>query len=92
MLAMLGWNPGVEQEIFFARRVGEYVLYTKVHKGGAKFDFEKAKRYNQQYIQRTDDAALAALAMPYIEEGLKNTDSQTDDLRLTDLLTTFKKS
>ena len=78
MLAMLGWNPGTEQEIFSLDELVHKFSIERVHKGGAKFDFEKAKWFNHQYIQHTDDATLAELVKPYIEEGLKN----TTDLRL----------
>src|SRR5690606_27485199 len=46
----------------------------RVHKGGAKFDFEKAKWFNHQYIQHTDDATLATLAIPYLESGIGNSE------------------
>jgi glutamyl-tRNA synthetase len=68
MLAMLGWNSGTEQEIFSLDELVEKFSIERVHKGGAKFDFEKAKWFNHQYIQRTDDATLAALVLPYIQE------------------------
>jgi glutamyl-tRNA synthetase len=68
MLAMLGWNPGSEQEIFSLEELVEKFSIERIHKGGAKFDFEKAKWFNHQYIQRTDNARLALLAAPYIHE------------------------
>ena len=68
MLAMLGWNSGTEQEIFSLGELVKAFSIERVHKGGAKFDFEKAKWFNHQYIQRTGDATLAALALPYIQE------------------------
>jgi glutamyl-tRNA synthetase len=71
MLAMLGWNDGTEQEIFPMDELVKRFSIDRVHKGGAKFDFEKAKWFNNQYIQQTDDATLAVLATPYIEDGLK---------------------
>lgn len=52
MLAMLGWNPGVEQEIFSLEELVEKFSIERVHKGGAKFDFEKAKWYNGEWIKR----------------------------------------
>jgi glutamyl-tRNA synthetase len=71
MLVMLGWNPGVEQEIFTTNELVERFSLDRVHKGGAKFDFEKAKWFNHQYIQKTDDSRLAHLAMPwFVEKGL----------------------
>ena len=52
MLAMLGWNPGTEQEIFTIEELIEAFSIDRVHKGGAKFDFEKAKWFNHQWIQK----------------------------------------
>ena len=42
----------------------------RVHKGGAKFDFEKARWFNHQYIQHTDESKLAELAKPYVDAEL----------------------
>lgn len=70
MLAMLGWNSGTEQEIFSLDELVKTFSIERVHKGGAKFDFEKAKWFNHQYIQRTDDSTLATLAKPYIDAEL----------------------
>lgn len=66
ILAMLGWNAGTEQEIFSMDELIEKFSISRVHKGGAKFDYEKAKWYNHQYIQRKSDAELVQLAKPYI--------------------------
>jgi glutamyl-tRNA synthetase len=70
MLAMLGWNDGTGQEIFSLDELVKKFSIERVHKAGAKFDFEKAKWFNHQYIQHTDDATLAALAKPYIDAEL----------------------
>ena len=43
MLAMLGWNSGSEQELFSIEELIEKFSLERVHKGGAKFDFEKSK-------------------------------------------------
>jgi glutamyl-tRNA synthetase len=51
MLAMLGWNPGSEQEIFTLPELVEKFSIERVHKGGAKFDFEKAKWFNAEWIK-----------------------------------------
>ncbi|WP_276132688.1 glutamate--tRNA ligase [Polluticoccus soli] len=67
LLAMLGWNAGTEQEIFSLQELVEKFSIDRVHKGGAKFDYEKAKWYNHQYIQRLSDEQLATLAEPYVE-------------------------
>lgn len=66
MLALLGWNPGTEQELFSLEELVTAFSMDRVHKGGAKFDFEKAKWFNQQYIQRTDNEHLAELLQAHI--------------------------
>ena len=79
MLAMLGWNDGTGQELFTLEDLIEKFSIERVHKGGAKFDFEKAKWFNHQYIQHTDNATLAALALPYFEiNGIKPTTEQLE--------------
>ncbi len=54
LLAMLGWNDGTEQEIFTAAELVQKFDIKNVHKGGAKFDFEKALWFNHEWIKRTD--------------------------------------
>lgn len=74
MLAMLGWNPGMEQEIFSLEELVQHFSIERVHKGGAKFDYEKAKWYNQQHIHRSSDEKLLPLVRPYIAEHVVNAD------------------
>ena len=50
-LAFLGWNPGTEQEIFSMEELEEAFSLDRVNKSGTKFDIEKAKWFNQQYIK-----------------------------------------
>ena len=51
MLAMLGWNDGTDQEIFALQElIGKFSM-ERVHKAGAKFDYEKAKWYNGEWIK-----------------------------------------
>ena len=66
MLAMLGWNDGTGKELFSMDELIQAFSIERVHKGGAKFDYEKAKWFNHQYIQQTDNETLSALALPYI--------------------------
>jgi glutamyl-tRNA synthetase len=54
MLAMLGWNSGSEQELFSLEELIEKFSLERVHKGGAKFDFEKAKWFNHEWIKKVD--------------------------------------
>lgn len=58
-LAMLGWNPGTEQELFSLHELIEAFTLERVNKSGARFDPEKTKWYNQQYMQETSDTELA---------------------------------
>ena len=52
LLAVLGWNDGTEQEIFSIEELIEKFSIERVHKGGAKFDFEKAKWFNHEWIKK----------------------------------------
>lgn len=52
MLAMLGWNDGTEQEVFSLDELVQKFSIEKVHKGGAKFDYEKAKWFNHEWIKK----------------------------------------
>ncbi len=58
MLAMLGWNPGTEQELFSLEELVENFSIERVHSHGAKFDFEKAKWFNHEWIKKSDGALL----------------------------------
>lgn len=72
MLAFLGWNPGTEQEIFTLEGLAQVFSLEKVGKSGSKFDPEKTKWYNHQYLSATDDATLAAMYMPLLKnEGVE---------------------
>ncbi|TBW27732.1 glutamate--tRNA ligase [Gramella sp. KN1008] len=58
MLAFLGWNPGTEQEFFELEELTKAFELERVHKGGAKFDPEKTKWFQQHYIQLADNDLL----------------------------------
>lgn len=51
-LAFLGWNPGTEQEIFSLEELIKVFDPERIHKGGARFDYDKALWFNQQYLQQ----------------------------------------
>jgi glutamyl-tRNA synthetase len=55
LLAVLGWNDGTEQEIFSKKELIEKFSIDRVHKAGAKFDFEKAKWFNHEWIKKDAD-------------------------------------
>lgn len=58
LLALLGWNDGTEQEIFTKAELIEKFSMERVHSGGAKFDYEKAKWFNHEWIKRMSPALL----------------------------------
>lgn len=70
MLAFLGWNPGTEQEIFSMEELIEAFSFEHIHKAGARFDPEKTKWFNQQYIHKKPDEDLAKLFIPILQEKL----------------------
>lgn len=58
-LALLGWNPGTEQEIFSLEELSQAFSIDRIGKGGAKFDINKAKWFNQQYLKIKSTHKLA---------------------------------
>ncbi|MEO9965185.1 MAG: glutamate--tRNA ligase [Reichenbachiella sp.] len=60
-LALLGWNPGNEEEIFSLDELVAAFSIERVSKAGAKFDIDKAVWFNQQYIRKMDSSALAKM-------------------------------
>jgi glutamyl-tRNA synthetase len=69
-LALLGWNPGTEQEIFSIMELITAFSLERVHKSGARFDPDKTKWYNHQYLQQKSAGELALLLQPIIREQL----------------------
>ena len=68
MLAFLGWNPGTTQEIFSLDDLIEAFSLERVGKAGAKFDFDKTKWFNQQYLRAKTGKELSNLVAPFAEE------------------------
>ena len=68
MLALLGWNDGTGEELFDLNTLVERFNIERIHKGGAKFDFEKAKWFNQEWIKKSPDEKL----LPYVNSLLLN--------------------
>ncbi len=74
-LAMLGWSSGTDKEIFTMDELVESFSIEKIHKAGARFDFDKAKWFNHQYIQLKSNSELAGLVKPLLaEKGITPTD------------------
>ena len=67
-LALLGWNDGTDQELFSLEELAEKFDLNRVHKAGAKFDPEKNKWFNHQYLVKTDDDTLAKAFAPIVYE------------------------
>ena len=71
MLALLGWNPGTDQEIFSMEELIRAFSFDRVNKAGARFDPEKARWFNHQYLMKKPDEELAGLFGPVlIEKGV----------------------
>ena len=68
MLALLGWNPGTEQEIFSMQELIDSFSLERVSKSGARFQPDKAKWFNAQYMHHKSDAELAALFQPILRD------------------------
>ncbi|WP_405251174.1 glutamate--tRNA ligase [Dokdonia sp. Asnod3-C12] len=68
MLAFLGWNPGTEQEIFSLEELVAAFDLKRVNKAGAKFDPEKTKWFQQQYMQESPVALIADQFMTFLKD------------------------
>jgi len=69
MLALLGWNPGTEQEIMTREELIALFDLERVHKSGAKFDPEKTKWFNQNYLRMRPDNELGAQLQVKLKES-----------------------
>lgn len=75
MLAMLGWNDGTEQEVFSLDELVEKFSIERVHSSGAKFDFEKAKWFNHEWIKRLPASNYKEqVKSTFAEKGIEITD------------------
>lgn len=69
MLALLGWNPGNNLELITKEELIKLFSFERVNKAGAKFDPEKTKWFNQQYLKNKSNEELAELFLPQIEKN-----------------------
>ena len=67
-LALLGWNPGNDQEIMSMPELIDLFSLEKCSKSGAKFDYKKGKWFNHQYIQLRPDSEIANIFYPILED------------------------
>jgi glutamyl-tRNA synthetase len=88
LLALLGWNDGTEQEIFALDELVEKFSIERVSKAGAKFDFEKAKWYNAEWIKRSEAGSL----LPAVKDIFnRNGIIVSDDEYLQDVISLVKE-
>jgi glutamyl-tRNA synthetase len=84
-LALLGWNDGTEKELFSLEELENAFDLSRVHKAGAKFDPEKNKWFNHQYLVKKNDADLAKSFAPIVaEKGI--TVSETVLIKIVSLI------
>ena len=67
-LALLGWNPGDDREILSMEELISLFDLHRCSKSGAKFDYEKGKWFNHQYIQQRSDREIAEMYLPLLRE------------------------
>ena len=80
-LALLGWNPGNDQEIMSMDELISLFKLEKCSKSGAKFDFEKGKWFNHQYIQQTDNKIIAeSFTKDIIANGITTTPQKVEQV------------
>lgn len=68
LVALLGWHPADNQEVFSMEELIEAFSLDRVSKSGAKFDVDKARWFNQYYLRKKSDEELAQLVIPYFEK------------------------
>lgn len=83
-LALLGWNDGTDKELFSLEELVEAFDLNRIHKAGAKFDPEKNKWFNHQYLITKDDAELAEMFK--VELSNKGVSTDLDITRVVGLV------
>ena len=68
MLALLGWNPGNDQELMTMDELIKLFSIEHISKSGAKFNVEKAKWFNHEYLQKCSDEHIAEMFLPQLKE------------------------
>lgn len=69
MLAFLGWNPGTNEELFSMKELIERFSLARVNKAGARFDPDKTRWFNQQYLRSFSDQELGLFLQPLTSEA-----------------------
>ena len=78
-LALLGWHGSGDKEMYTMEELIQDFSLDRVSKAGAKFDYEKGKWFNHQYLQLRSNEELAQMFLPVLKENLSSFYSQQDD-------------
>lgn len=90
LIALLGWNPGIEQELFSLEELTKLFALERVIKSGARFNPDKAKWFNQEYLRRRTDKHLAQEFRPLLREhGIR--DEQFSDCYVETVVSLIKE-
>jgi len=87
MLGVLGWNDGTEQELFSLEELTQKFSVDRISKAGAKFDFEKAKWFNHEWIKRSSSDSL----LPQIKDVLTHHQVAAEESYVNRVLTAVKE-
>lgn len=85
-LALLGWNDGTEQEIFTLEELTQGFSIERVHSGGAKFDYEKTKWFNHEWIKRLPVARYESQVREIFQQRGIAVDDDDYFVRILDLV------
>ena len=92
MLAFLGWNPATEQELFSLEELIQAFEISKVGKSGAKFDVDKTKWFQHQYLIQKNDEKLAQLFLEQLKDSrLRGNDKANDNEFVTKVISLIKE-
>ena len=85
-LALLGWHGSGDKEMYTMEELIQDFSLDRVSKAGAKFDYEKGKWFNHQYLQLRSNEELAQMFLPVLKENLSSFYSQQDDFSQLSIL------
>jgi glutamyl-tRNA synthetase len=95
MLALLGWNPGTEQELFTLSELADQFELKRVHKSGARFDPEKTKWFQHHYLQQVDDNKLAEqfalIVSKRVQEHTEGGDFEINEKKIIKIVSLLKE-
>jgi len=87
MVALLGWSPADDKEILSLKEMAEEFDLNKVHKAGARFNVEKAKWFNQQYLQQKSEEDI----LPEFKKLLSENNIETSDSKAKEIIGLLKE-